>query len=32
MEIRSNFCSLMEELSREYVVAAAAFPQGDKAV
>lgn len=32
MEIMSNFCSLMEELSKECVVAApAAFLQGDKA-
>lgn len=31
-EIMSNFCSLMEELSRECVVEAAALLQGDKAV
>lgn len=30
-EIMSNFCSLMEDLSRECVAAAAAFLQGDKA-
>lgn len=31
-EIMSDFCSLMEELSRECVVAAAALPQGGKSV